>query len=109
MNLSVFAQWNFLLGGLALGLMTLLLTGGAMWLSLALFGFRSRLTAFAEASAAGNATATPAAIAAAATAAGSPNAAAYRPVGIAQGPDGSIFVTDDVKGRIWRISYNAAP
>jgi glucose/arabinose dehydrogenase len=37
-----------------------------------------------------------------------PNAAAYRPVGIAQGPDGSIFVTDDVKGRIWRISYTGA-
>jgi glucose/arabinose dehydrogenase len=33
------------------------------------------------------------------------NPAAYRPVGIAPGPDGSIFVTDDVKGRIWRISY----
>jgi 2-keto-3-deoxygluconate permease len=84
MNLSVFAQWNFLLGGLALGLMTLLLSGGAMWLALALFGFRSRLTAFAEGSAAGNATATPAAIAAAATAAGSPNAVAYQGiVGIA--------------------------
>lgn len=80
MNLSVFLQWHFLLGGVALGLLTLLVTGGAMWLALALFGFRSRLTAFAEASAAGNATATPAAIAAAATAAGSPNAAAYRDI-----------------------------
>ena len=37
-----------------------------------------------------------------------PNAAAYRPVGIAQGPDGSIYVTDDAKGRIWRINYSAA-
>lgn len=78
MNLSVFAQWNFLLGGVVLGLMTLFITGGAMWLALGLFRFRSRVTAFAEASAAGNATATPAAIAAAATAAGSPNAAAYQ-------------------------------
>ena len=80
MNLSVFTQWHFLLGGIALGLMTLLITGGSMWLALTLFGFRSRITAFAEASAAGNATATPAAIAAAAAAAGSPNAAAYRDI-----------------------------
>jgi len=34
--------------------------------------------------------------------------AAHRPVGIAQGPDGSIFVSDDAKGRIWRISYSAS-
>ncbi len=80
LNLSVFLQWNFLLGGIALGLMTTVLTGSAMWLMLAAFGFRSRITAFAEASAAGNATATPAAIAAAAAAAGSPNAAAYREI-----------------------------
>jgi glucose/arabinose dehydrogenase len=33
--------------------------------------------------------------------------AVHRPVGIAQGPDGSLFVTDDAKGRIWRISYTA--
>lgn len=84
MNLSVFLQWHYLLGGVALGLMTLCITGGAMWLALGAFRFRSRLTAFAEASAAGNATATPAAIAAAAAAANSPNAAAYRDlVGIA--------------------------
>jgi glucose/arabinose dehydrogenase len=37
-----------------------------------------------------------------------PNAAAYRPVGIAQGPDGALYVTDDSKGRIWRISYTGA-
>ena len=34
--------------------------------------------------------------------------AEYRPVGIAQGPDGSIYVSDDAKGRIWRISYTGA-
>ena len=34
-----------------------------------------------------------------------PQDAAHRPVGIAQGPDGSVFVTDDVGGRIWRILY----
>jgi glucose/arabinose dehydrogenase len=34
-----------------------------------------------------------------------PNDAVYRPVGIAQAPDGSLIVTDDAKGRVWRISY----
>jgi glucose/arabinose dehydrogenase len=34
-----------------------------------------------------------------------PNDAVYRPVGIAQAPDGSLIVTDDSKGRVWRISY----
>ena len=34
-----------------------------------------------------------------------PNDALYRPVGIAQAPDGSLVVTDDSKGRVWRISY----
>jgi glucose/arabinose dehydrogenase len=29
----------------------------------------------------------------------------HRPVGLAQARDGSILVSDDVKGRIWRISY----
>jgi glucose/arabinose dehydrogenase len=29
----------------------------------------------------------------------------HRPCGIAQGPDGSIYVTDDVKGTIYRIVY----
>ena len=33
------------------------------------------------------------------------NDAAHRPVGLAQARDGSILVSDDVKGRIWRISY----
>lgn len=31
--------------------------------------------------------------------------ARYRPGGIAAGPDGSLYVTDTVKGRIWRIIY----
>lgn len=31
--------------------------------------------------------------------------AEHRPCGLAQGPDGSIYVTDDNKGTIWKISY----
>jgi glucose/arabinose dehydrogenase len=29
----------------------------------------------------------------------------YRPCGLAQGPDGSIYVTDDTKGTVWKLSY----
>jgi glucose/arabinose dehydrogenase len=32
-------------------------------------------------------------------------AAAYRPVGVAVGPEGDLYVADSNKGRIWRISY----
>jgi len=35
----------------------------------------------------------------------SPNDAKYRPMGLAQGPDGSIYVSDSEEGRIWRIIY----
>lgn len=31
--------------------------------------------------------------------------ALHRPMGIAMGPDGSIYITDSVKGKIWRIMY----
>ena len=31
--------------------------------------------------------------------------ATHRPCGLAQGPDGSLYVTDDVKGTIYKISY----
>jgi glucose/arabinose dehydrogenase len=34
--------------------------------------------------------------------------AAHRPCGLAQGPDGSLYVSDDVKGTIYRIIYNKA-
>ena len=36
-----------------------------------------------------------------------PTSAPYRPAGLALGPDGALYVTDDVKGRIWRITYGA--
>jgi glucose/arabinose dehydrogenase/cytochrome c553 len=31
--------------------------------------------------------------------------AVYRPMGLAEGPDGSLYVSDTEKGRIWRIMY----
>jgi glucose/arabinose dehydrogenase len=34
-----------------------------------------------------------------------PKDAQHRPTGLAQGPDGDLFVVDDVKGRVWRIYY----
>lgn len=30
----------------------------------------------------------------------------YRPMGIAVGPDGSLYISDSVKGKIWKITYN---
>jgi len=35
----------------------------------------------------------------------SPQDAVQRPVGIAQGPDGSLYVTADVGGKLWRILH----
>ncbi|MCF3110855.1 PQQ-dependent sugar dehydrogenase [Niabella sp. CC-SYL272] len=34
-----------------------------------------------------------------------PRQAQHRPCGLAQGPDGSLYVTDDVKGTIYKIEY----
>jgi glucose/arabinose dehydrogenase len=31
--------------------------------------------------------------------------ARHRPVGLAQAPDGSIYITDDVGGRVWKVTY----
>lgn len=36
----------------------------------------------------------------------SPGQAKHRPCGLAQGPDGSLYVTDDVKGTVYKISYS---
>jgi glucose/arabinose dehydrogenase/cytochrome c5 len=34
-----------------------------------------------------------------------PGRAAFRPSGLAVAPDGALFISDDVHGRIWRVSY----
>jgi len=38
----------------------------------------------------------------------SPGAARFRPCGVAFGPDGSLYVSDSQKGRVWRIFHVAA-
>ncbi|MGN6490470.1 MAG: PQQ-dependent sugar dehydrogenase [Agriterribacter sp.] len=30
----------------------------------------------------------------------------YRPCGLAQGPDGALYISDDNKGNIWKVTYN---
>ncbi|HVD32170.1 MAG TPA: PQQ-dependent sugar dehydrogenase, partial [Gemmatimonadales bacterium] len=37
-----------------------------------------------------------------------PGEAAHRPSGLAAGPDGALYISDDAHGRIWRIAYNGA-
>ncbi len=37
-----------------------------------------------------------------------PGRAAFRPTGLAAGPDGSLFIADDMHGRIWRVTYQGA-
>jgi glucose/arabinose dehydrogenase len=36
-----------------------------------------------------------------------PDRAKHRPVGVAQGPDGALYITDDAGGRVYRITYGA--
>jgi len=38
-----------------------------------------------------------------------PGSAIYRPSGLAIGPDGALYISDDVKGRIWRVTYVGDP
>ena len=33
--------------------------------------------------------------------------AKYRPMGLAMGPDGSLYISDSEKGKIWRVMYKA--
>lgn len=35
--------------------------------------------------------------------------AIFRPMGLAVAPDGALFISDDVKGRIWRVTYQGQP
>jgi glucose/arabinose dehydrogenase len=35
-----------------------------------------------------------------------PNEAKYRPCGLAQGPDGALYISDDRVGKIWKITYS---
>jgi glucose/arabinose dehydrogenase len=34
-----------------------------------------------------------------------PGRAAHRPSGLAVGPDGALYISDDQRGRIWRVTY----
>jgi glucose/arabinose dehydrogenase len=34
-----------------------------------------------------------------------PRDAMHRPCGLSMGPDGSIYVSDDAKGMVWKIDY----
>ena len=38
-----------------------------------------------------------------------PGRAAFRPSGLAQGPDGALYISDDWHGRIWRVTYHGDP
>ena len=38
-----------------------------------------------------------------------PGRAAHRPSGLAVGPDGALYMTDDKAGRIWRVTYIGDP
>jgi glucose/arabinose dehydrogenase/mono/diheme cytochrome c family protein len=35
-----------------------------------------------------------------------PGRAAFRPTGLAMGPDGALYIADDMHGRIWRATYH---
>jgi len=37
-----------------------------------------------------------------------PGRALHRPAGLAVGPDGALYIADDVRGRIWRVTYHGS-
>jgi glucose/arabinose dehydrogenase len=36
-----------------------------------------------------------------------PGLAAHRPTGLAVGPDGALYITDDQQGTVWRVAYDS--
>ena len=38
-----------------------------------------------------------------------PGRADFRPSGLAMGPDGALYISDDKNGRIWRVTYHGPP
>ena len=38
-----------------------------------------------------------------------PGQAAFRPSGLAVGPDGALYISEDKRGRIWRVTYHGDP
>ena len=38
-----------------------------------------------------------------------PGRAAHRPSGVATGPDGALYITDDSHGRVWRVTFHGDP
>jgi glucose/arabinose dehydrogenase/mono/diheme cytochrome c family protein len=38
-----------------------------------------------------------------------PDGATYRPAGLAVGPDGALYIADDIRGRIYRVTFNGDP
>ena len=35
--------------------------------------------------------------------------ATYRPMGLSEGPDGSLYISDSKKGKIWKVSFQGDP
>jgi len=38
-----------------------------------------------------------------------PGESVYRPTGLAVGPDGALYISEDNRGRIWRVTYHGSP
>jgi glucose/arabinose dehydrogenase/mono/diheme cytochrome c family protein len=38
-----------------------------------------------------------------------PGESVFRPTGLAIGPDGALYISEDKRGRIWRVTYHGSP
>jgi glucose/arabinose dehydrogenase/cytochrome c5 len=38
-----------------------------------------------------------------------PGESVFRPTGLAVGPDGALYISEDKRGRIWRVTYHGSP